>query len=84
MWCERWNIKINEDNIQTTYFSHRLRSPKAHLRPNGQNVHFPNHVKYLGVIFDNRQETLRLHVEIIEARRSDHLLESTSYLKVSI
>jgi hypothetical protein len=21
-WCERWNIKINEDKIQGVYFSH--------------------------------------------------------------
>jgi hypothetical protein len=50
--CERWNTKINEDKIQANYFSHKLRSLKAHLTLNGRNIPFVNHVKYLGVIFD--------------------------------
>jgi hypothetical protein len=27
-WCERWNIKINENKTQVNYFSHRLRPPR--------------------------------------------------------
>jgi hypothetical protein len=34
---------------------------------NGRNIPFVNHVKYLGVIFDNRI-TWRLHLEMIEAK----------------
>jgi hypothetical protein len=30
-WCESWNIKINEDNTQTIYFSHILRHSEAIL-----------------------------------------------------
>jgi hypothetical protein len=52
LWCERWNIKINEDKTQAIYFSHRLRPPETHLTLNGRNIPFVNHVKYLGVIFD--------------------------------
>jgi hypothetical protein len=37
------------------------------LALNGWNIPFDNHVKYLGVIFDERI-TWRLHVEMIEAK----------------
>jgi hypothetical protein len=82
--CERWNIKINEDKNQEIYFSHRLRSPEAHLKLNGQNIPLCNHVNHLGVIFYKRI-TWRLHIEMIEAKavttfiriyslsKSDHL-----------
>jgi hypothetical protein len=30
-WCEHWNIKINEDNTQVIYFSHRRRPVEAYL-----------------------------------------------------
>jgi hypothetical protein len=60
-------MKINEDKIQTIYFSHRIRPPEAHLTVNGRNITFVNHVKYFGVIFDKRI-TGRLHIEIIEAK----------------
>jgi hypothetical protein len=51
-WCERWNIKINEDKTQTIYFSHRRRPPDFLLTLNGQNIPFVNSVKYLGVSLD--------------------------------
>jgi hypothetical protein len=35
-WCERWNIKINEDKTQAIYFSHRIRAPKSRLTLNGR------------------------------------------------
>jgi hypothetical protein len=53
-WCERWNIKINQDKTQAIYFSHRLRPSEAHLTLNGRNIPFHNHVRYLGVIFNKR------------------------------
>jgi hypothetical protein len=34
-WCERWNIKINEDKTQAIYFSHRRRPVEAHLTLKG-------------------------------------------------
>jgi hypothetical protein len=37
-WCERWNIKINEDKIQAIHVSHRLRPPEAQLTLNGWNI----------------------------------------------
>jgi hypothetical protein len=65
-WCERWNVKINNDEFQAICFSHRLRPPQVHLTLNGQNIPV-NHVKYLSVIFDKRI-TWRVHVEMIEAK----------------
>jgi hypothetical protein len=64
-WCERWNIKINEDKTQAIYFSHIrvLRPPEALLTLNGQNISFTTHVKYFGVVFDKRI-TGRLHLEM--------------------
>jgi hypothetical protein len=66
-WCERWNIKINEDKIQGMYFSHSRRPPMSHLALNGRNIPFVNSAKYLGLIFD-KKVTWRLHKEIIEAK----------------
>jgi hypothetical protein len=62
-WYKRWNIKINKDKTQAIYFSPRLRPPEAHLTLSRQNVPFVKHVKYLGVIFDERI-TQRLHTEM--------------------
>jgi hypothetical protein len=66
-WCKRWNIKISKGIIRVFCFSHRHRPPEVHLTLNGRNIHFVNHVKYLGVIFDKRI-TWRLHIEMIETR----------------
>jgi hypothetical protein len=52
--------KINEDETQAMYFSHRLRSPEAHLTLNWRNIPFVNHAKYLGVIFDKRSANIKL------------------------
>jgi hypothetical protein len=62
-WCERWDIKLNEDKTQAIYFSHRFRLSDAH----GRNNPFVNHVKYLDVLFD-KSITWRLHVEMFEAK----------------
>jgi hypothetical protein len=54
-WCERWNIKINEDKkIQGIYFSRSRRPPESHLTLNGRNIQFVNSIKYLGAIFDKK------------------------------
>jgi hypothetical protein len=66
-WCERWNIKINEDKTQATYFSHQRRPPDSLLTLNGRNIPFVNSVKYIYVIFDKRM-TWKLHIEAIEAK----------------
>jgi hypothetical protein len=66
-WCERWNIKINDDKTQAIYFFHRLRPPEADLTSNGRNISFVNNVKYLSVIFDKRI-AWRVHTEVIEAK----------------
>jgi hypothetical protein len=77
-WCERWNIKINEDKSRAIYFSHRIRRPESLLTLNGRNIPFVNNVKYFGVIFD-KKITWRPHTP----RPSEHLLEHTPYSKVS-
>jgi hypothetical protein len=66
-WCERWNIKTNEDKTRAIYFTHRNRPPDSLPTLNGWNIPFINSVKYLGVIFDKRM-TWRLHMEMIEAK----------------
>jgi hypothetical protein len=66
-WCERWNIKINEEKTRAIYFSHQRRPPDSLLTLNGRNIPFVNSVKYLGVIFDKRM-TWKLHIETIEAK----------------
>jgi hypothetical protein len=66
-WCERWNIKINEEMTQAIYFPHQRRPPDSLLTLNGRNIPVVNNVKYLGVIFDKRL-TWRLHIDTIEAK----------------
>jgi len=56
-WCERWNLKINEDKTQAIYFSHRRRPVEAFLTLKGRQVSFVNNVKYVGVIFDKKNYT---------------------------
>jgi hypothetical protein len=51
-WCQRWDIKINEDKTKAIYASHSLRPPEAHLTLYGRNIPFVNYVKYLGVTFE--------------------------------
>jgi hypothetical protein len=53
-WSKRWNIRIKEDKTQAIYFSHKIRLPETFLTIHGQNIHFLNNVKYLGVIFDRK------------------------------
>jgi hypothetical protein len=59
-WCERWNIKINEEKTQVIYFSHSLRLPVSPLALNGKIIPFVNNIQYLGLIFD-KKITWRLH-----------------------
>jgi hypothetical protein len=66
-WCERWNIKTNEDKTQGIYFSRSRRPSESHLTVDGRNTPFVNSVKYLGVIFDNKA-TWKLHIELLEAK----------------
>jgi hypothetical protein len=66
-WCERWNIKINEDKTRAIYFSHRIKPPETLLTLNGRNIPFVNCVKYLGLIFD-KIITWRPHIEMILAK----------------
>jgi hypothetical protein len=65
-WCERWNIKINEDKTQAIYFSRGIKPVESHLTLKGRNISFVN-VKYFGVNFD-RKITWRPHIERIEAK----------------
>jgi hypothetical protein len=66
-WCERWNIRINEDMTQGVYFSHSRRSPESYLTLNEINIPFVNNAKFLGVIFD-KKITWRLQIVVIEAK----------------
>jgi hypothetical protein len=66
IWCESWNIKMNENKTQGIYLS-RSRPPGSHLTLNVRNIPFANIVKYVGVIFD-KKVTWRLHIEMIKAK----------------
>jgi hypothetical protein len=66
-WCERWNMKMNDDKTRAIYFTHRNRPPDFLLTLNGRNIPFVNSVKYLGVMFDTRMKW-RLHIDMAEAK----------------
>jgi hypothetical protein len=81
-WCERWNIRINEDMTQAIYFSRRNRLPETSLTFSGRNMPFVNNIKYVCVIFD-RKITWRLHIEALEAKAFRTFLRVYPYSKVS-
>jgi hypothetical protein len=80
-WCERWNIKMNEDKNRVIYFSRSRRPPETHLALNGRNIPFVNSVKYLGVIFD-KKVTWR-YIEMIVAKAFRIFLEYIPYSKAN-
>jgi hypothetical protein len=87
-WCERWNIKINEDKTRAIYFSHRRRLVEANLTLKGRNVPYVNRVEHFGVIF-NKRITLRMHIDTIPARAfrtfiRDYSLPKSEGLSVNI
>jgi hypothetical protein len=79
-WCERWNIKINEDKTRGIYCSRRHRPPESHLTLNGRDIPFVHSAKYLGVIFD-RKITWKLHMEMIEAKAFRTFIRAYSIFK---
>jgi len=61
-WCERWNMKINEDKTQSVCFSRSHGPVEARPTLIGRNILFVKVVKYLGVIF-YRKITRRFHID---------------------
>jgi hypothetical protein len=80
LWCQRWNIKINEGKTEAIYFSKRRRMPGDDLQLNGVNIPFVNSVKYLSVIFD-RMMTWRPHIEKISAKALGPYIRTYSIYK---
>jgi hypothetical protein len=39
-WCERWNIKINEENTRATYFYNQIGPSESLLTLNAYNIPF--------------------------------------------
>jgi hypothetical protein len=66
-WCERWNIKINEDKSQAFKFSHRRRPVQTSLTLKRRHIPFVDNAKYRSVILYFK----KLHgdyIEIISAK----------------
>jgi hypothetical protein len=80
LWCEHWNIKINEDKAQTIC-SHRRRTIEAFLTLKGRKVPFINKAKCLGVIFD-KKITWRLHTATITFKALRIFLSIYPLLKI--
>jgi hypothetical protein len=79
-WCEKWNIKINEDKTRAVYFSKRLRRVEAYLTLKGRAITFVNDVKYLGVTFE-RRITWRTHIDLIVTKALRTFVQIYSLLK---
>jgi hypothetical protein len=63
-----WTLEHKEeDKSQAIYFSHRRRSVEAYFTVEGRDIPFVNNAKNLGVIFDKKKNTCRLHIETIVA-----------------
>jgi hypothetical protein len=54
LWCERWNININEAESREFYFCRRLRAPDDPLQLNGGDIPFVNRVACFNVTFKRR------------------------------
>jgi hypothetical protein len=67
VWCEHWNIKINEDKTLGIYFCHSRRPPVSRLTLNWKDLPFVNSIQYPCVIF-NKKITWRLHIQMFEAK----------------
>jgi hypothetical protein len=78
-WCERWNIRIQEDKTSAIYFSHQRAPPKSLLALKERNSPF---VKHLSVNFSKRI-TWRLHIERVEAKTFRTFIRLYPLLKVS-
>jgi hypothetical protein len=83
-WCERWNIKINEDKTRGIYFSRSRRPPESRLTLNGKKkkkkIPFVNSSKYIGLIFD-RKITFIFQIKIIEAKAIRTFVRTYSLFK---
>jgi hypothetical protein len=79
-WCEKWNIKINEDKIRAVYFSKRLRRVKSCLTLKGRAITFVNEVKYLGVTFD-RRIAWKTHIDLVVTKALRTFVHIYSLLK---
>jgi hypothetical protein len=80
LWCQRWNITINEGKTQAIYFSKRRRMSGDDLQLNGRNIPFVNSVKLLGGISDSTM-TWRLHMEKIAAKSLSTYIRTYSSFK---
>jgi hypothetical protein len=69
LWGTNWILiyYFRRNSARTVYFSHTFLPLEVHLTLNGRSIPFVIHVKYLGVIFDNRV-TWTLHIKMIEAK----------------
>jgi hypothetical protein len=80
LWCQNWNIKIDEGKTQAICFSRKRRLTQDELKLNGRNIPFVNNAKYLCVIFD-RRTTLILHIEKTAAKAIGTYIRTCSILK---
>jgi hypothetical protein len=81
--CEHWNIKINEGETQTVYFSRRHRVPDDILQLNGRDIPFVNNVTYLDVTCDRRM-TWRHHIERTVAKALHLYVMTFVYSRVGV
>ena len=51
VWCERWNIRINKENIQAICFACGNGQAVSHLTLQEPNIPFVNQVNYVCVMF---------------------------------
>jgi hypothetical protein len=79
---EQWNIKINEDKIQASYFCHRRGPVAVHLTLKGENIPFVKEVKYLGEIF-HRKIKWRCHTEMIAMKALRTFIRIYAFRKLS-
>jgi hypothetical protein len=80
VWCEQWNIKINEDKTRAVYFSKRLRRVEAYLTLKGQNIKFVNDVRYVGVSLYRRM-TWKTHIDLSVTKTLQTFVQTYSLLK---
>ena len=55
-WCATWRIKLNPEKTKVVIFSKSLNAIRSEpdLSLHGNLLSYYNHIKFLGIIFDNR------------------------------
>ena len=83
LWASTWKLLLAPDKTQSITFKkkNKVKFPKSNLKLNGNDIEDSEHVKYLGLILDNKM-TFKKHINYVYgkvARKLGYLTFLCSY-----